>query len=78
MAGDNEKKNRATAKRKFTRLYNRLTEDIQNESVLEIIEEKYSLLKLLWDDVQSKHEDYLFAAFPDQDEPSSVEDILNI
>ena len=36
-----------------------------------IIEEKYCNIKLLWDNVQNRHEDYLFAAFPDQDEPFS-------
>ena len=67
-----EKKLRTTAKRKFTRAYNRLIETIENKGELEIIEEKYSTIKSLWDDVQSKHEEYLFAAFPDQDEPDNA------
>ena len=69
-----EKKLRITAKRKFTRAYNRLIETIENKGELEIIDEKYSAIKLLWDDVQSKHEEYLFAAFPEQDEPYDVAD----
>ena len=71
MAGVEEKKSRTSAKRKFTRAYNRLTETINNEGEWVIIEEKYCNIKLLWDNVQSRHEDYLFAAFPDQDEPFS-------
>ena len=69
MVGEEEKKNRTTAKRKFTRVYNRLVESIQNETEIEVINEKYSTIKLLWDNVQSKHEYYLCAAFPDEEEP---------
>ena len=72
---EEEKKSRATAKRKFTRLCNRLTLDIQHRSSPEVIDEKYSTLKLLWDDDQSKHDDYLFALHPDQEEPSTPADV---
>ena len=79
MAGDDEKKLRTTAKRKFTRCYNRLNESILNKAEKDIIIAKFNDLKLLWDDVQSTHDNYLFALYPnDTDEISREhEDWLN-
>ena len=72
---EEEKKSRTAAKRTFIRLCNRITLDIQHRSSPEVINEKYSTLKLLWDNVQSKHDDYLFAIHPDEEEPSSPADV---
>ena len=55
---------RTTAKRKFTRCYNRLNEALVNNLEIEMVNTKFNELSLLWDDVQSKHDLYLFA---DQD-----------
>ena len=71
---EEEKKQRTTAKRKFTRLCNRIMEDINNEGELEVIDEKYVTIKLLWDDVQSKHDNYMFAKYPTEEEPSNPTD----
>ena len=69
------KQARTTAKRKFTRCSNRLNDAIETNTDPEIITAKYNELSLLWDDVQSKHDVYLFAKHPGEDEPvDDVED----
>ena len=64
-----------TAKRKFTRCSNRLNDAIETNTDPEIITAKYNELSLLWDDFQSKHDVYLFAKHPGEDElVDAVED----
>ena len=46
-----------------------LNKTIHNEVDVEIIEAKFNDLKLQWDEVQSKHDNYLFVLYPDQEEP---------
>ena len=72
MPGEDEKKLRTSAKRKFTRVYNRFREAIENDTEIDIVTAKYADIKILWNEVQSKHEDYLFTAFPDEDEPTNA------
>ena len=76
MAGVAEKQSRITAKRKFSRIYNRSSEAIHNEVNVEIIEGKFNDLKLQWDEVQSTHDNYLFAVYPDDEEPFGEQDEL--
>ena len=71
--GDDEKMSRITAKRKFTRCYNRLNEDIVNKLDIETITTKFNQLTLLWDDVQLKHDIYIFAIHPGDEEPSDAD-----
>ena len=68
-AGEDETRLRTTAKRKFTRCYNRLNEALVNNLEIEIVNTKFNELSLLWDDVQSKHDLYLFAIYPAEEEP---------
>lgn len=63
------KRLRTTAKQRFTRAYNRLIEAIGDKGELDIIKAKYTDIQTLWMDVQTKHENYVFAKHPDEDEP---------
>ena len=75
MSGEEEKKVRTTAKKKFTRCYNRLNEYIVSKEGKNIIIFKYEDLKSLWNEVQVAHDNYLFAKYPDEEqEISSKED----
>ena len=74
MAGEEQKKSRTSAKRKFTRAYNRYVETINNKGDIDIVKAKYNNIQTLWVEVQSKHDDFLLAKFPDQEEPGSAED----
>ena len=69
-----EKKQRSTAKRKFTRCYNRLNTCILNNEGTDIIVTKFNDLKKLWDDVQSAHDSYLFATNIEVDEATLDDD----
>ena len=68
MAGVEEKKQRTIASRAFTRCYNRLNESILNKVSKDIVITKFDNLKKLWENVQSKHDSYLIAKCPDEDE----------
>ena len=68
MSGQQEKSLRTISSRKFTRCYNRLNEAILNKLDEEIIITKFNDLKVLWEDVQSKHDNYLIAKYPEEDE----------
>ena len=74
MAGVEEKKQRTTAKQKFTRAYNRLIEVIDNDGELDIVKAKYTDIQALWFEVQTSHENFIFAKYPDQEEPEDEEE----
>ena len=74
MAEGAEKKQRTTAKRKFTRRYNRLNTSILNEEGADIIIYEFNDLKKLWDNVQSAHDNYLFTTNADDVEISRDDD----
>ena len=71
MSGEEEKKVRTTAKKKFTRCYNRLNEYILSKEGKNIIISKYEDLKLLWNEVQAAHDNYLFAKYPEEEQEIS-------
>lgn len=71
---DAERKQRTTAKRKFTRCYNRLNTCILNNEETDIIISKFNDLKKFWDNVQSTHDSYLFATNADIDENTTDDD----
>lgn len=73
MVGESEKNLRTIASRKFTRCYNRFNEAIINKEDVELIIEKYDTLKQLWADVQSKHDNYLIIAYPDDEDGTDNE-----
>ena len=62
------RKKRTIAARAFTRCYNRLTESILNKVSKDIIITKFDDLKKLWENLQVKHDTYVIAKDPDQDE----------
>ena len=72
MAGEDEKKVRTSAERKFTSCYNRLNEAILNKAEADIIIVKFKDLCLKSDDVQSKHDAYLFALHPEVEDLSDA------
>ena len=53
--------------RKFSRTYNRLNEQINDKQDIDLINDKYELLQRLWEDLQSKHDSYVIAAYPDDE-----------
>ena len=59
------KKERASAKALFTKACNRLSEAINIESEVDLIEAKFDALKFRWSDVQMKNDIYVNVAFPD-------------
>ena len=70
MSVEEEKRARSSAGRKFTHTLNRLNEAIVNKSKRDIIVKKFKDLTILLDNLQSKHDTYLFALHPDVDEPA--------
>ena len=72
MAGENEKKLRTIASRQFTRCCNRLNEAIVNKEEKHIISTKYENLKSLWDDLQSNHDAYIIAIYPDDEDDGVI------
>ena len=69
-----DKMERTVAKRKFTRKLNSIKSHILAQSDASVIQELFQELKLLWSDVQDKHDHYVTSNFSDDVEKMSEED----
>ena len=80
MAAEVEKKARTISKRRFTRAYNRLNEVLLNKEEADVIDSQFKELKILWENVQAKHDEYVLAIHPDAEDPhlEEEEEWLNI
>ena len=68
------KKARMICKGKFTRLNNTITRNISDGSSHTLIEKRFADLKIIWNELQRKHEDYLLAEESEIDE-SVIEEV---
>ena len=56
---DKKRKSRAQAKRRFTRIGNKLQKSVEDDVILKTVESRYNYFKKAWKEVQRKHDEYM-------------------